>query len=230
MLANHYRGLFAACLAVTLACQACQTTRESAPEATAGARPVDTRAALKEARFREAVKGLDFDSGLVIVVEATGEDAAGARTYRDQGLERLDSNQLTGSLTLLAKAVRTDPQYAQGYESLGRALQTKGKDEYALAAFRTALTIDPDFVDAQYGLASQLARLGRRGDAIAQMQRVLDLDPQNARAHERLAIWYYYDEDPDAAWRHVHAARDLGRQPPPQFIALLQAQRPDPGR
>jgi len=230
MLANHYRGL-AACLAATLACQACQTTQEPAtPEAAAGARPVDSRTAIQEARFREAVQGLDFDSGLVIVVEVTGDDAALAREYRDQGLERLEHNQLTGALTLMARAVRTDPQYAEGYESLGRALQVKGKGEYALAAFRTALTLDPDFVDAQYGLASELARLGRRSEAIPEMQRLLELDPLNAQAHERLAIWYYYDEDLDAAWRHVHAARELGLQPPPQFIALLEAQMPDPGR
>ena len=93
MLANHYRGLFAACLAATLACQACQTTQETEPEAAAGARPVDSRTALKEARYREAVQGLDFDSGLVIVVEATGDDPALAREYRDQGLERLESKQ-----------------------------------------------------------------------------------------------------------------------------------------
>jgi Flp pilus assembly protein TadD len=232
MLANHYRALFAACLAATLAGQACQTTRDPAvQEDAAGARPpIDSKTALKEARYLEAVKGLDFDTGLVVVVEGTGDDVALARSYRDQGLDRLQKNQLTGALTLLAKAVRTDPQDAEAYESLGRALQVKGKDEPALAAFRTALTLDPDFVDAQYGLATQLARLGRRSEAIPEMERVLELDPQNARAHERLAIWYYYEEDPETAWQHVHAARDLGRPPPPQFIALLEAQMPDPGR
>jgi tetratricopeptide (TPR) repeat protein len=230
MLAHHYRGLFAACLAATLACQACQTTQESEPDAAAGARPVDSRTALKEARYREAVQGLDFDSGLVIVVEATGDDPALARQYRDQGLERLESNRLTGALTMLAAAVRTDPQYAEGYESLARGLRAKGKGEHALAAYRTALTLDPDFLAAQEGLALQLARVGRRGEAIPEMERVLELDPQNAGAHERLAIWNYYDEDFDAAWRHVHAARDLDHQLPPQFIALLEAQMPDPGR
>jgi tetratricopeptide (TPR) repeat protein len=229
MLANHHRGVFAACLAVILANQGCQTTPES-DAAGAAPMPVDSRTALKEARFREAVQGLDFDSGLVVVVETTGDDVRLAADYHEQGLERLESNRLTGALTMLVLAVRTDPQFAVGYNSLGRSLQTKGKGEYALAAYRTALMLRPEFVDAQYNLAAGLARLDRRAAAIGQMQRVLELDPQHAPAHERLAIWYYYDGHADTAWKHVHEARDLGRDPPPQFIALLEAQMADPGR
>jgi tetratricopeptide (TPR) repeat protein len=227
MLANHRRGMFAACVLVTLASQACQTTHNQ-PAADPGAMPVDSRTALKEARFREAVAGLDFDSGLVVVVEPTGEDPRRARDYHQQGLERLESNRLTGALAMLARAVRTDPQDAGAYESLGRALVAKGKIEYAVAAYRTALLRQPDSVETQYELAAALARLDRRAEAIAEMQRVLELDPGHVLAHERLAIWYYYDDDAAAAWRHVHAARDLGREPPPQFIALLETRMPDP--
>jgi len=230
MLANHHRGLFAACLAVTIASQACQTSQESSP-AEAGAMPVvDSRTALKEARFKEAVKGLDFDSGLVVVVEATGEDPGLAAEYLTEGLERLESNRLTGALTMLAKAVRTDPQYAAGYVGLGRGLTAKGKVEYAVAAFRTALMLQPDDVIAQYELASAFGRLNRRDEAVTEMLRVVELDPNHAKAHERLAIWYYYGGDAVVAWQHVEAARDLGREPPPQFIALLEAQVPEPRR
>jgi tetratricopeptide (TPR) repeat protein len=229
MLANHHRGLFAACLAVTLASQACQTSQESSP-AEAGAMPVDSRTAQKDPRFQEAVKGLDFDSGLVVVVEATGEDPGLALEYREQGLRRLESNRLTGALTMLTKAVRTDPQYAAGYVALGRGLTAKGKVEYALAAFRTALVLEPDNVSAQYELASALGRLNRRAEAVTEMLRVVELDPIHAEAHERLAIWYYYVGDAAVAWQHVGVARDLGREPPPQFLALLETQMPEPRR
>ncbi|MHC4589883.1 MAG: tetratricopeptide repeat protein [Planctomycetota bacterium] len=150
--------------------------------------------------------------------------------YHEQGLERLESNRLTGALTMLARAVRTDRQFAAGYESLGRALQAKGKIEYAVAAYRTALTLQPDSAAAQYDLALALARLDRPADAIREMHRVLELDSQHAQAHERLAIWYYYAGDLAAAWQHVHAARDLGLEPPPQFITLLEARMPQPRR
>jgi Flp pilus assembly protein TadD len=230
MLANHQRGLFAACLAVTIASQACQTSQESSP-AEGGAMPVvDSRTALKEARFQEAINGLDFDSGLVVVVEATGEDPGLAREYRKQGLERLESNRFTGALTMLTKAVRTDPGYTAGYVALGRGLTAKGKVEYALAAFRTALMLEPDNVGAQYELASALGRLNRRDEAVTEMLRVIELDPDHAEAHERLAIWYYYGGDAAVAWQHVKAARELGREPPPQFMALLEAQMPEPRR
>ncbi len=71
-----------------------------------------------------------------------------------------------------------------------------------------------------------LGRLGRTREAVDQMLRVVDLAPRNAKAHERLAIWYYYAGDDDDAWRHVDAARELGLEPPGQFIALLEARSP----
>ena len=226
MLANYHRGLFAACLAVTLASQACQTSQETSP-GDAGAMPVDSRTALKDARFQEAVRGLDFDSGLVVVVEATGDDPGLAVEYLEQGLDRLQSNRFTGALTMLARAVRTDPQYSAGHVGLGRALTAKGKVEYALAAFRTALMLEPDNVGAQYELAWALGRLNRRDEAVTEMLRVVELDPNHAGAHERLAIWYYYHGNAAAAWQHVESARDLGREPPPQFMTLLEAQMPE---
>ncbi|MHC4589884.1 MAG: hypothetical protein ACYTAQ_11260 [Planctomycetota bacterium] len=54
MLANHHRGVFAACLLATLTSQACQTTQVS-DSGGAGAMPVqDARTSMKEARFQEA--------------------------------------------------------------------------------------------------------------------------------------------------------------------------------
>ncbi len=67
------------------------------------------------------------------------------------------------------------------------------------------------------------ARLGQLDDAIAQMQRAVELDTGYAAAHERLAIWHYYLGDTGASWQHVQAARDLGREPPGQFIVRLEA-------
>jgi tetratricopeptide (TPR) repeat protein len=228
MLPNHHSRALLACLAAMIGSQGCQTPQ--GPEgAEAGAMPEDPRGVLKEARFREAVKGLDFETGLVIVVEPTGDDRRQAVEYHTEGLQRLESNRLTGALTMFALTVRTDPDWPAAYNSLGKGLEVKGKSQYALAAYRTALSLDPGFAEAQYNLASALAGLGRHGEAIEEMLVALDLDPQRAEAHERLAIWYYYSEDPGSAWRHVHAARDLGREPPPHFVSLLEAEMPDPG-
>ena len=224
MRAHLKRTALATFLGAVLWAVGCQSAPGTGLVDGAGAMPEDPRRAIQEARFREAVKGLDFASGLVVVTEPAGENAAAAADYHAQGLDRLEHNRMTGALTNLTLAVRTDPDEAVYYNSLGRALQNKGKGEHALAAFRTALALDADYTDAQYNLAAALDRAGQRDAAIAQMQRVLELDPRRAEAHERLAIWYYYTGDAAAAWRHVDAARDLGHEPPPQFLALLESQ------
>ncbi len=233
-----------ACLAVAAAGAGCESSRVARPSETPPATLVAVDAAampqdpdprqplndLKEARFRAAIEGLDFESGLVVVTEPlAGQGRDAALAYRAEGLDRLQANRRTGALTSFALAVRADAGFADAYVDLGRTLVTKGKTAYALAAFRTALTLEPDSVEARYHAAETLARLGRHDQAIAEMAAVLDLEPQRADAHERLAIWLYYTGDAGGAWQHVDAARDLGREPPGQFIALLEAKSPRPG-
>jgi tetratricopeptide (TPR) repeat protein len=220
---------------VALGCPACQSPPQAAssdaePASAGRAMPEDPRAALneiKEARYQAAIAGLNFDTGLVVVTEPAAEQGrAAAETQRAEGRRKLDANKRTGALASFAAAVRADPTWADAYIDLGRALITKGRNDHALAAFRTALVHDPDAVDALFEAAMSLARDGRYTEAIEQMGPVLDLDPGRAEAHERLAIWHYYAGDADAAWRHVAAARELGREPPAQFLVLLEARSP----
>ena len=224
-LIHHCLGL-TACLALAVVGQGCQST-PTTTEADEGAMPRDPRAPLnemKEARFLAAIEGLDFETGLVVVTDPPARpDRELALKFHADGLEKLQANRRTGALADFTMAVRSDPGFAVGYNSLGRALRAKGKDEHALAAYRTAVTLDPELADALYNVATTLARLDRQPEAIEQMHAVLILDPGRAKAHERLAIWYYYAGDANTAWHHVDAARDLGHEPPGQFLALLEA-------
>ena len=106
----------------------------------------------------------------------------------------------------------------------------KGKTDLAIATYRTVIDRDATHVTARIALARSLARVPRRPEAIEAMNEVLALDPANGRAHERLAIWHYYEGDLETAWRHVHAARDVDQALPPQFIVLLERKMTDPGR
>ncbi len=221
-------------LTVVVACQGCQGPPSAATgdpdQAPLPDNPRQIFEDMKSARFREATVGLEFQADVVIVTEPI------ARRTPDQaialvaeGNEKLDTNRRTGALNAYARAVRTDPGYALAYNGLGRALVTKGKVEYALAAYLTAARLDATLVDAPFGAAMTLARLGRLDEAIDQMQLAVELDPANTDAHQRLAIWYYYLDDTETAWQHVRVSRDLGQEPPGQFIALLEAksrQRP----
>ena len=195
-------SILISCVAVAAVTPASQTPPVMPAASSGEAMPQDVRSRIKEARFQAAIKGLDFEGDLVVVVQPLGGDRDLARQHQAAGLEALQGNRLTGALTALSHAVRTAPQDAALHNSLGVALLAKGKSRYAATAFRTAVSLDPGLVDAQYNLADALWRLGRRPEAIEQMRTVLELDPRHAVAHERLAIWHYYAYDNAAAWEH----------------------------
>ena len=221
-------------LTIVVVCQGCQGPPSAAvgdpDQAPLPDNPRQIFEEMKAARFREATVGLEFRADSVIVTEhIAGRTPDQAVADVAEGNQKLATNRRTGALTAYARAVRTDPDNALAYDGLGRALVTKGKVEYALAAFLTAARLDATLVEAPFGAAMTLARLGRFDEAIGQMLVAIEIDPANALAHQRLAIWYYYLDDTDTAWRHVRVSRDLGQEPPGQFIALLEAkarQRP----
>ncbi|MHC4413984.1 MAG: tetratricopeptide repeat protein [Planctomycetota bacterium] len=237
--ANRRRVVLTTCLAAVAWCQGCRVTdnataRETgpaAPQTPQDVMPEDPRSERAEALFQVAVRGLSFETGFVDVVDLLDRsDRSVAMRHQAEGLEALESNRFTDAVARLTFAVRAAPDWPVAYHGLGQALEAKGRTEHAVASYRTALRLEPGRVDARFDLASALARLGREHEAIEEMERVCELDPQRGEAQERLAIWSYYTGDNAAAWRHVHAAHDLGRTLPPQFMALLEGQMAEPER
>jgi Flp pilus assembly protein TadD len=209
------------------------TTRPAATQADGSSSPAPSpmseRELARQRDWQEAIAGLSFDTGRVIVEEPLADGGAGLYEAKmAEGREKLQTNHKTPAVKAFAEAVRIAPQRVETYVALGYAMITKGKTDLAEACYRTALDLDPDHVEAQTELAMTLSRERRRAEAIAAMERVLDLDPGNGFAHERLAIWHYYDGEFATAWEHVNAARRLDHTMPPQFIKLLQEQMSDP--
>ena len=221
-------------LTIVVTCQGCQgppsTTTGDPGQAPLPDNPRQIFDDMLAARFREAIVGLEFQVDSVIVTEPiAGRTRDQAIALVAEGNQKLETNRRIGALTAYARAGRTARENALAYNGLGRGLVTKGKVESALGAYLTAARLDATLVDAPFGAAMTLARLGRLDEAIDQMQLAVELDPANTDAHQRLAIWYYYLDDTETAWQHVLVSRDLGQEPPGQFIALLEAksrQRP----
>lgn len=201
--------------------------RDLARSEASSAMPVSTRDRREQKEFEEAIRGLSFDRGVVDVRAFDVRDARRAAQFAAEGAELLEHNRTTEAIKAYADAVRSAPDLAESYRGLGNALNGKGKTDHAIATFRTAIELDPNFVEATYSLAYTLSMADERDEAIEQMRRVIELDPTHAKAHERLAIGYYYAEDYGNAWRHTHAAQDLGHVMPPQFLVLLDAQAPE---
>ena len=195
---------------------------------TSAAKPVSSRDRREQEEFQEAIRGLNFNGGLVQVEAFAVRNAERAHERAMEGAELLELNRRTEAIKAYADAVRNAPDLAELYHGLGDALISDAKDVYALAAFRSAVEIDPDFVEARFSLAITLSMINELDSAIQQMQRVVQLDPDHGLAHERLAVWHYYAQDYSKAWQETHSAQDLGHAMPPQFLALLEAQSPEP--
>lgn len=197
----------------------------------AAAGPVTTTQNPKEARWQDAIRGLDFETGRVIVLTpaARVNVLRARRTYRE-GLEALVvRHDYVGAIGLFRDALEDDPNFGEVYEPLGDALRGKGRSAWTVAAYRTAIEAGFDSADLRSKLAMQLWGMDQFDDAVAEMTMASEIEPARAETHERLAVWSYYLGDDAAAWRHVHAARARGGDVPPQFIPLLERRIPDPG-
>jgi Flp pilus assembly protein TadD len=235
MRSSRYATAAVASLAFLLAATGCQTSQPAAsqPEAAqadTGPSPVNERTRRSREAWAEAIRGLSFETGLVVVDEPPARsDVAAAQRFMEQSLAEQAANRRTEAVAACAAAVRAAPDLPEAHAALGRAMIMKGKTDLAIACYRTVISLRPENVEARVELAGALAREMRQEEAIAEMEAVLALDPDHGPAHERLAIWHYYGEDYAAAWAHVRAARAAGQEMPPQFITLLSGKMPEPG-
>lgn len=228
-------GALGASLAFLLTVTGCQTSQPvaaqpAAAQADTGPSPVNQRTRLAQEAWAEAVRGLSFETGLVVVDQPPPRsDVAAARRLLEQGDVEKAANRRTQAVAACAAAVRAAPDLPEAHFALGEAMIMKGKTDLAIACYRTIIDLRPENIEARVELANALAREMRLEEAIAEMEAVLALDPDHGPAHERLAIWHYYGENYAAAWEHVRAARAAGLEMPPQFITLLSARMPEPG-
>jgi tetratricopeptide (TPR) repeat protein len=239
-LAPRLRALAAAAtLPVLVACQTTSETAETTSAATtegveaatpAPTSPMNEKSRERAAEWADAVRGLEFDTGRVVVDPALASRDPGraAELIRD-GDVALDGNRRTGAVRSYARAILADPTDPAAYRRLGGAMNMKGKTDLAIASYRTALDLDPDHVPTRVRLAETHARERQRDEAMAEMESVLARDPDHGLAHKRLATWRYYEGDLAAAWTHVHAAEAAGQPVPPQLVVLLEERMADPG-
>jgi tetratricopeptide (TPR) repeat protein len=101
------------------------------------------------------------------------------------GLVKLDIGKAAAAQTLLAKALKLNPQSAPVLANVGRALSALGCDDEAMASLDKALALAPDSFDIVNIRGNVLLKLSRPADALAAFERVLALEPRflGARAN-----------------------------------------------
>ena len=189
----------------------------------------------KQKVVRDAMAGLTYDSGRVEIDRENPRtlvgigDADAAHTKYEEGLFELGNhNNFLGAIRAFSDAVIMMPGEADYYVGLGKALDYKGKPRQAEAAYRSALDLKPDHHEGLERLAHNLYAHGKYDDAINTWQKLVERDPNNAEAHGRLALAYYYAGRYAESWRHTHRAEELGYALPSQFRPLLTQHMSDP--
>jgi tetratricopeptide (TPR) repeat protein len=96
--------------------------------------------------------------------------AALARLY-------LVSGRYDQAASIYSRAIRDDPENADGYVGLGQALDAQHRTADAERAFRKAIDVEPTYWEAQKALGNFLLGHGRTSAAIATYRRVTELIP-----------------------------------------------------
>jgi cytochrome c-type biogenesis protein CcmH/NrfG len=198
---------------------------------TAGGSP--SRAQRREARFQEAVRGLTYATGRVVLADdwpAVRDERWSGESFEtliQRGSDNLRRD-VFAAIEAFTLAVLIDPERVEGYRGLGRAMYSIHRVTCAIAAFHTALDIEPAATDGRFELGMALQMKGDFAEAAGAWEELVTLDPGHADGHARLAIALGFLADYEAAWDHVHAAESLGRRVPPQFRVLLASKFPEP--
>ena len=95
------------------------------------------------------------------------------------------------------------------HNSLGTALDSKGRNEEATTHYREALRLRPSYAEAHYNLGNELARQGQVDEAIGHFGEALRLAPGYAEAHYNLGLALAGKGQVDDAISHFQAVVSL---------------------
>lgn len=204
----------------------CASEVVNTPTESASANPVEN---YKDQRMREAMRGLDYSSGRVVLTREAAQIAQRGTTAQAvklaQEADRLfDKNDFPVTIAAYTKAVIVDPTRAETYLGLSQALLGKGKEAEAQAAIRTALDLDPQNLAAYVLLARVIDRKGESNPTIAAWNDVLAINPKHGEAHARIAIATYYLGDTVGALSHIQTAERNGGEVPAHFKSMVVAE------
>ncbi len=94
----------------------------------------------------------------------------------------VDTSRCAEAVSLLRRAVRVRPDWAEGHEQLGLALGKAGDADGAIEALRCAARLGPRLPSAHFNLANALRAAGRRDAAVASYVRAAELAPDFVEA------------------------------------------------
>jgi len=80
------------------------------------------------------------------------------------------------------------PNYAEGHNNRGAALQKLQRYSDALASYDRAIALKPNYANAHYNRGSNLKKMNRPDDALASYEQAIALNPNHAEAHNNRGV------------------------------------------
>lgn len=80
------------------------------------------------------------------------------------------------------------PDYAEGHNNRGAALQKLQRYSDALASYDKAIALKPNYANAHYNRGSNLKKMNRPDDALASYEQAIALNPNHAEAHNNRGV------------------------------------------
>jgi tetratricopeptide (TPR) repeat protein len=100
-----------------------------------------------------------------------------------------------------AKAVRLEPEFADGEANLGAVLLAQGELNQAISHLQRATSLDPAMRESRYNLARAWLRIGKTDRATGEYQALVAERPNDVDAVDELGYAFYLAGDRDAALR-----------------------------
>src|SRR5437764_8893301 len=109
-----------------------------------------------------------------------------AVTHYEKGNSFYEQGRMNDAIDAYREAVRLKPDYSEGYNNLGAALQAIGRMDEAISAYREAVRLNAAYATAWSNLGSALQHQGNISDAITAYRKAIRLKPDYAMAHYNL--------------------------------------------
>ncbi|MCK4809470.1 MAG: fused MFS/spermidine synthase [Candidatus Omnitrophica bacterium] len=124
----------------------------------------------------------------------------------EKGNLMLSQKKYKQAINFYKKALKINPDYAEGYSNIGAALARQDKLDEAVLEYTKALEINPDFAEANYSMGNILLLQGKVKQAESYFKKVLEVDPKYAEVYFSLGNIFLEQKNFDKAIEHYAKA------------------------
>lgn len=130
----------------------------------------------------------DYRSGISIWEDTTRKSPNNPRASYNLGRHMVEEGQYSLALGQFLRTVQLQPDYSNGYMSVGCALANIGRHEEALGEYAQAIRVAPKYADNYFNRAISYCELSRFEEAIDDCNAAIALDPKHAQAYYRRGL------------------------------------------